>query len=140
MKFKSTSDSDVLKTSPMIPRHSGTYTVEVTLSDGYSPPLITGFKVIVEDVLSSARTKNGKGLKDVRSDDKKRKTFDIIKGTYKIRKITKNAKMTVKFISANLTTELIKRADNTSFIVNWIRDEKEPIPINFTINSTNLKD
>jgi hypothetical protein len=140
MKFKSTSDSDVLKISPMIPRHSGTYTVEVTLSDSYSPPLITCFKVIVEDVLSSARTKNGKGLKDVRSEDKKRKTFDIIKGTYKIRKITKNAKMTVKFISANLTTELIKRADNTSFIVNWIRDEKEPIPINFTINSTNLKD
>jgi hypothetical protein len=54
-----------LKINPKIPRHSGAYSVEVILSDGYSPPYLAGFKVIVEDVLSSARTKNGKGLKDV---------------------------------------------------------------------------
>jgi hypothetical protein len=140
MKFYSTSVSYILKISPMIPRHSGTYNVEVTLSDGYAQPFLGTFKVIVEDVLASARTKNGKGLKDVISDDKKRKTFDIIKGTYKIRKITKNAKMTVKFISANLTQELVKRADQSSFIVNWIREGKDPVPINFTINQTSLKD
>jgi hypothetical protein len=87
----------------MKPRHSGSYAVEVSLSDGYASPFLAGFKVIVEDALASARLKYGKGLKDVATADKKKKTFDIIKGTFKIRKITKNAKMTVKFISANLT-------------------------------------
>jgi hypothetical protein len=53
----------------MLPRHSGTYYVEVTLSDGYAQPFLGNFKVIVEDVLASARTKNGKGLKDVKTED-----------------------------------------------------------------------
>ena len=103
MKFYSTGVSFILKISPMKPRHSGSYAVEVTLSDGYASPFLAGFKVIVEDALASARLKYGKGLKEVATADKKKKTFDIIKGTFKIRKITKNAKMTVKFISANLT-------------------------------------
>jgi hypothetical protein len=48
--------------------------------------------------------------------------------------------MTVRFISANLTQELVKRAEESSFIINWIRNGKDPVPINFTINQTSLKD
>jgi hypothetical protein len=48
--------------------------------------------------------------------------------------------MTVRFISANLTQELVKRADKSSFIINWIRDGKDSVPINFSINQTSLKD
>jgi hypothetical protein len=103
MKFYFTGVSFILKISPYKPRHSGSYAVEVILSDGYSSPFLAGFKVIVEYALASARLKYGKGLKEVEIVDKKKKTFDIIKGTFKIKKITKNAKMTVKFISANLT-------------------------------------
>ena len=103
MKFYFSGASFILKISPIKPSHSGSYAVEVTLSDGYASPFLAGFKVIVEDPLASARLNYGKGLKDVKTADKKKKSIDIIKGTYKIRKITKNARMTVKFISANLT-------------------------------------
>jgi hypothetical protein len=73
MRFYYSGNSFILRIKPMIPRHSGTYTMEVILSDGYSSPFLAGFKVIVEDALSSSRTNNGKGLKDVLGEDKKQK-------------------------------------------------------------------
>ena len=30
--------------------------------------------------------------------------------------------------------------NESSFVVNWIREEKDPIPINFTINQTSMND
>jgi|LauGreDrversion4_2_1035121.scaffolds.fasta_scaffold65598_1 hypothetical protein len=48
--------------------------------------------------------------------------------------------MTIKFISSNYTQELMARATNESFIVNWLREEKEPEPIKFFINQTNYKE
>ena len=48
--------------------------------------------------------------------------------------------MTVKFISSNYTKELMEKANENTFIVNWIMEGLDPTPINFTINQTNLKD
>jgi hypothetical protein len=42
--------------------------------------------------------------------------------------------MTVKFISSNYTQELMTNAKNESFIVYWIKEDKQPEPIEFYIN------
>ena len=46
---------------------------------------MAGFEILIEDALASAWTKHGKGLKDADAVDKKQKSIDIVKGTFKIR-------------------------------------------------------
>lgn len=99
MRYYFEEDSYTLSIEPLFPKHTGDYSLQVTISDGYSQPFVEIFKVIVEDVLTSSRTNYGKGLRDALSGGVKKKSIDIIKGTFKIRKVTKNGKMTVKFIS-----------------------------------------
>jgi hypothetical protein len=34
----------------------------------------------------------------------------------------------------------MKGVNQSSFVVNWIKNEKEPVPIDFSINQTSLRD
>jgi hypothetical protein len=76
----------------------------VSLSDGYARPYTEFFEIIVEDPLSSDRLKKNKdsinedGIS--KSSQNNNKEFKIFKCTIKIKKVTRDAKLTIKFICA----------------------------------------
>jgi hypothetical protein len=72
----------------------------VSLSDGYARPYTEFFEIIVEDPLSSDRLKKNKDSvnEDEISKSSQSKEFKIFKCTIKIKKVTRDAKLTIKFI------------------------------------------
>ena len=104
--------------SPTIPKHAGLYTLEVTLNDQFSPPNIARFKVTVDDPLAVIRNTKNNTIKGAEVGGNK---TEVVRGTVKVRRVTRDHKMIVKFISPKNTEGLMRRAINESFAVYWIK-------------------
>jgi hypothetical protein len=84
----------------------------VSLSDGYARPYTEFFEIIVEDPLSSDRLKKNKDSVNEdgisKSSQFNNKEFKIFKCTIKIKKVTRDAKLTIKFICPENSQKLLK--------------------------------
>ena len=127
--------------TPTKAQYIDTYTIEVSLSDGYARPYTEYFKIIVEDPLASDKIKRNKDHQADGSSGKSssnNKQFKIFKCIIKIKKVTRDAKFTIKFICPENSQKLLKAVTHDSFLINWLQSNKEPVSLNFTIDSLNL--
>lgn len=127
--------------NPTKAQYIDTYTIQVSLNDGYARPYTEFFKIIVEDPLASEKLKRNKDQGSdgsAKSSQQNNKQFKYFKGTIKIKKVTRDAKLTIKFICPENSQKLLKAVTHDSFLINWLQYNKEPMPLNFTIDSLNL--
>lgn len=128
----------IMSINPIKPKNAGTYAIEVSLSDGYAIPFVEHFKIIVEDPLASDRIKRNKAKGDGIPGLSNNKQFEINRGSFKIKKVTRDSKVIIKFICSQKSQNLLKAATFYSFQINWLKYDQEPVPLNFSIDSLNL--
>ncbi len=124
--------------NPTKPKNAGTYSIKVSLSDGYAAAYTEYFKIIVEDPLASERIKRSKEHQEGIQDFKNIKKFETFKGIFKIKKVTRDSKVIVKFICSQNSQKLLKGVTHDSLLVNWLKYNRDPIPLIFSIESVSL--